>query len=856
MHTSLKKAGTLLLAGALALAGCQGEKGPEGMPGATGPAGTDGTNGTNGTNGTDGTNGTNGMNGVSGKLSLTIDSVVTAPVNGTNTSTLTFTIRPAAAVCPGGTCVDNLSILPQKTFYAQQYDAATNTFPTNRNFSFGGIHFKAITADGNGAQYTATKASPSFAPETSTSAFVYAYITNAAAVPAPTTGHYMLPSQVSSTAKVYGTIAYTSKAVVSGCEKCHGAPYSKHGYRQAKVAGLPDFASCKACHTDQRAGSDANWYMIADDPANYAASLDSKGALDATHAAKYAYTANIMNDVHNSHAFEFNYPQSISNCVTCHAGQLQNILTDANFKPTVCKSCHAVTGPTGGVEAGRAPAMKTIWANKGVASFHTMDLYAATAGGVDVDPAMCNKCHKGDGSSGKTFAQIHGGFSKRIYSAENARYADTLKVTVGTTSFDATANTLTVNFSIAGTAANALVKPTIVVSLYGYDSKDFVVSGHGSVATGLPGAGTSLLEYTDGATQRGNAALSSNSPRLTLNPAATTAGVTQWTATAILANDATNNINWGDLIANKTVKRVQVNILPAIGLDQTKKVDDNEYLTDTSGAVTGPNPAYNPSIGVTGASVAIDLATGAVIPAAAGTAIVDTAKCNACHDELGMTFHGPNYGSAGVVACRVCHFVGAGASHLEMQSRSIDSYVHAIHSMQAFDIKSIDLTDPVALLRYSDKVEGNYPNFAGTLNCDSCHNAGTYEVPDQAKSLPGLLSAASTFKAGTRTIGTVPAQISGPAERACGGCHRAQFINEDDAPSLAAFYAHTTANGTSVADTSATSLTNVTAYVLGQIGVIAPTAAITGAQVESCVVCHPTAGADHQNLFNTWKNGL
>ena len=249
-----------------------------------------------------------------GELSLTLDSVQTV----TSTATLTFTIRPAGAVCPGGVCDATLSSLGQKTFYAQEYNTANNTFDTAKNFSFTGFQFTAITTDGTGAQYTAKKTGAAFAPEASAHAFVYGYITNQAAVPAPASGHYYLPSSVASAAKVYGTVGYTSTANVAGCEKCHGAPYSKHGYRQAKVAGLNDLVSCKVCHTDQRVGSDAAWYVIADDPAALAADPNLANTT-LNLKAKYAYTANIMNDVHNSHAFEFNYPQSMANCVTRHA---------------------------------------------------------------------------------------------------------------------------------------------------------------------------------------------------------------------------------------------------------------------------------------------------------------------------------------------------------------------------------------------------------------------------------------------------------------------------------------------------------------------------------------------------------
>jgi len=44
-----------------------------------------------------------------------------------------------------------------------------------------------------------------------------------------------------------------------------------------------------------------------------------------------------------------------------------------------------------------------------------------------------------------------------------------------------------------------------------------------------------------------------------------------------------------------------------------------------------------------------------------------------------------------------------------------------------------------------------------------------------------------------------------------------------------------------------------------QVGVYRPAVApttVAGAQVETCSVCHATAGSDHQALFNTWKNGL
>ena len=74
--------------------------------------------------------------------------------------------------------------------------------------------------------------------------------------------------------------------------------------------------------------------------------------------------------------------------------------------------------------------------------------------------------------------------------------------------------------------------------------------------------------------------------------------------------------------------------------------------------------------------------------------------CNNCHDALATTFHTPDRGG-NVVVCRLCHITKAAGSHLELQSRSIDSYTHAIHRFQDFDTGTIDFTDPVEAMEYN-----------------------------------------------------------------------------------------------------------------------------------------------------------
>jgi hypothetical protein len=125
-----------------------------------------------------------------------------------------------------------------------------------------------------------------------------------------------------------------------------------------------------------------------------------------------------------------------------------------------------------------------------------------------------------------------------------------------------------------------------------------------------------------------------------------------------------------------------------------------------------------------------------------------------------------------------------------MQSRSIDSYVHAIHSSQQFDIAAIDFANPIFAEKYAIESESPFPKH-GITNCEACHVAGAYEVPNQSKSMPGILSASADKLIGkTRNISGVPSYVVGPAARACGACHRAALINEDAAKGLGLFNRH------------------------------------------------------------------
>ncbi len=541
-------------------------------------------------------------------------------------------------------------------------------------------------------------------------------------------------------------VDYVSAANNAGCEKCHTDPYLKHGYIYGQVYNdaANDFYTCKACHLDDGEGGHFIWQLLVDDP-QLIIDMEEKHGGDWEESgdaklASYAYRTTLMNDVHMSHAMEFPYPQSMSNCVTCHEGKLDIALADANFTVETCKSCHAVTGSEK-YETNEL-ALKTL-------------LTSPLHDSMDLNSTDCTSCHKAGGMA-PAFSKIHTGYTKSIFTADGLKYSEAVTVTIDSASL--AGNKLTFKFSaaespdIAGLNV-ADIEPTVMVGLYGYDTKDYIIGPHERLFDDngdgeISRADQRTLEYGVG----------KEHPRYKT----VSAGGGKWEVVADLSE-------WADLIAGNTVRRVEIAVMPAL-----KNADDVEV------ALNAPSRTFD-----LGANAFDDDFYKPIVKVAD--------SCNNCHEALATTFHSPDRGG-NIVACRLCHMTKSGGSHLEMQSRSIDSYVHAIHSFQPFDIGDIDFADPVEALHYEHHIGFPYPTH-GVTNCESCHIPGTNEVPDQSKSLPGILSKSDTLQGKDRNIGAVPSYVTGPASRACGGCHRAVMINEDEASELISFNQHTKQGG-------------------------------------------------------------
>lgn len=787
-----------LLASATLVSGCfsdgktgaPGPAGPAGVagpPGATGPAGPAGP----GVNPIDAANPESCATCHSGvgdnhqaiynkyddpsKLAMAFTSITAVPAGATFTVTLNFTITKNGTPFVDG---NGLPTLDQHTFYAVQYDSATRTFNGSKSLSAGNV------VSHNDGTYSLTQTGFSYDPTAAGwNGEVYGYIAQTPlnlSYPAGL-GHATLYDDVASAALSFGdTNTYVSAANVAGCEKCHGTPYRKHGYREAVVAGLNPFESCKVCHYDSRDGHSQAWQQSVNDPVGWATGVS---ATDARYNGAFDYKAKLMNDVHMSHAMEFPYPQSMANCATCHAGNLSQIINDNTFKAETCRSCHAITDPgTQYDENGRPPPFERLWAAANVSWHNISD--------------NCSTCHSSAaGYIGPAFSSLHTGYNDLIYDASGNKYSTMPANVVSIDSVSVANNVMDIKFS----AGNANIVPTVQVAFYGWNTKNFLVSNHTGDSNGK------RLEYAVGSTHPyfTTVANANGSWEVTLDLAAVGSYAPEGT---IL-----------DMLANGKIRKAEVAVLPKLtnAKGETLALDAPSKTFDF--ASNGTVADY-----FEGSNAVVDVMNG----------------CNACHDALGTTFHSGDRGG-NVTVCRMCHVPTSGAFHIEMQSRSIDSYVHAIHSFQAFNVGGqpspyatpVDFTDPVARARYAEHIQFGIPTFTLT-DCEACHKPGTYNVPDQSKSMPGALSASATLyngwyaydsatgtyvaaPASARSITNVPSYVTGPASRACGGCHRAELITADAAGALASFNQHTNVGGYLIVNDSDATLYGVIDKIMG-----------------------------------------
>lgn len=774
---------------AFAFAGCEGDTGPQGP---AGPAGADGADGADGQDGLDGGDATaqaaqlescatchsgagDGHQSIYDPyttptvFAMTFDSIASvADGVGGFDFTLNFTITKDGAAYIDG---DTLPLLDDFDVYVVEYDSVTGDFLQSVG-GFPSLSRDNVVSNGDGT-YTLTQNLAADPTAYTGGAIVGRLADDLLDIADATAPRMNMYAENASASFPIGDIAtYVPAAAVDGCVACHNAPYRKHGNLEAIVAGVPDFVLCKGCHSVDSDGGHQEWLHEADNPLGWA----NGDALTPEEETLYAYQRTLMNDVHMSHGMHLPYPQSMQNCATCHQGaQLTQVLDDTNFTGETCQSCHPVRGidtwPDELYERPhRAPALDYLWQRGADLTFHDIT-------------SDCQSCH-GAGVS-QSLTAYHSGYDVNITDPAGVRYAD--QYTVSIDSVTMTGDLMTVDFS----SSDPAVVPELLVSFYGWDTKHFIVGSHERDSNDVdcphafrPGCKMEYVPESSGGDPN---------PLFT-EDAASAPGA--WIVTLdVSALQLTKTDDIPTLIADGVIRKAEIGITPELNLADVGG-DDVDVVLKAADATyeLGSNQLVADYFKGTAATVSID-------------------KCNACHDSLASSFHAESgRGGDGIEVCKHCHTTTFPASHMEMASRSIESYVHTIHSFQDFDVDdTFETYDQVFTKRYDAHIHHRFPHFTIT-NCESCHVEGTFNVPDQSQSLFGVLQ--TSFEpltwygvdevtgvpfedpAGRNISSSIPEFVTGPASRACGSCHRAERIKEDLAGDLTSFNAHTDSFGT------------------------------------------------------------
>jgi OmcA/MtrC family decaheme c-type cytochrome len=442
--------------------------------------------------------------------------------------------------------------------------------------------------------------------------------------------------------------------------------------------------------------------------------------------APEAIMVNMIHGIHNSEANggysliggeAISYPQSMSNCATCHKtpDQLAAATDEANFKPSLCQSCH------GGAD--KAFSINNLpFPSDSVKAFHSGYTEATN----------CQGCHSTAAGIAPILSRIHDGYDKVKELGKDIAYYTP----------EVTANGSTV---------------TIVWGAYKIsDSTPYNVTNldpaAGPVFLGDP-ADRKLADGT----------YTSQGVRILV-------GAYGWGTNDIAAYDDVSKK--ADLLANTTYDAATGKATTTVTLSKVVPAD----ISATRGVVgiIGIPQINGEDASVKSVTADFNFDNTTVTPS---DDIANNSGCNTCHDNI-LMHEGDSHGHTTVgevKACKICHNPSGASGHFAQQSKSFKDYVHLLHAGQP----AAGETEGIA-----------YP---GNLrNCAACHDADKYAVPDQTKSLGGVVSGfydATTGKLSGKN------NITGPAAIACGGCHKAILFEEGGEDAVTAFNAHTKTMG-------------------------------------------------------------
>ncbi len=593
-----------------------------------------------------------------------------------------------------------------------------------------------------------------------------------------------------------GTLTASRKVVaMESCNSCH-APLVAHGTRVD-----PNY--CVMCHN---AGSiDFN----TNNP------IDLKNMLHKLHGGKNVLTKDYsinglafkLTDAVTKEVSGTAFPQDVKNCATCHETKYAAQAANWNSNPSraACGACHdGIDFATGtGVTLGDYA--------KGAAT----SAYGHI-GGRQADDSKCVLCH-----TAADTPVYHAAGVKTEHNATLIAGVAEIAYEIGSVTLN-TSRQPVVTFKITknGAPVTAFAAPKVVVNTSGATVLDPTFEPIAGFANG-PSIYVAYSVPQDGIAAPADFNVTSSvslGSLLAPNTGTTVAKGTNIN-TGTLTYDAATGF-WTATLKN-TAPSTSATALPItvpanaslltgaiIGTFLQKNVPGYPYTP----AVVATTPTSSASGGFIVKSVLKQkVATGFT----GRRVIVDSAKCNNCHEQLGTDpeFHGGARNDAN--ACAFCHNPNRASSGWAADSRT---FIHGIHGMNATaQLLTVNRKRTVPYTWAGVTATNNYSKvvFPGDLKkCTTCHFEGTYDFTASAYT-PALLAnlldvTTATGKFNGTATGTNVFRIS-------------PYVTKDNVADYGSGFSYTVATGVTV-EAAGTNLVN------------SPIAS-------ACFSCHDTATA-------------
>jgi OmcA/MtrC family decaheme c-type cytochrome len=603
------------------------------------------------------------------------------------------------------------------------------------------------------------------------------------------------------------TAADPSREVVANanCEACHrkllGIPGLSAAEDSAMVHGgaRNNVQYCVTCHTDQRkygraeAAYDANTLTLTGTATKYR--VDGRAVFDFPNMIhKYHMGPLLAKKNYVPNFAHTTYPQDIRNCTSCHDGSTTPSRTtktkDGNNWKSVpsanaCGACHD------GINFATGVGVRLRDAQAGLTSTNLNNTGLAHGGGAQPNDSQCNVCHKATGTFEQTdidlnhFPVTPPSLSSALHVAGGSANTNSAYIASGASVGRLPLGSIKVTYDIKSVSRSAEGRPVMVFRMLqdgaAVPLNDFAtvaadaVTGKKEIWPNFMGAPS--LYWAFAVPQDGIAAPADVNATINIylrclwdgtagTPAcgASTAGVPSTAPGTLVAGAGADAGYYVATLTGATIPAEAVMLTGGMGYSYNVRTAMPLTQTNAAGFATAAPTA---PVGATDLEAAANSTlypnmpnrTGGLIVIAPNVqkvatgytgrrAIVEDARCNACHQELGTfteeAFHGGQRNDG--TTCSWCHTPNRTSS-----GWSIDS-THFVHAIHARAKRQVPFTYQATTANPLGFAEIGYP---GILNdCETCHLPGTYDFTATANANAAGQGADQLDKRQYRTVGT------------------------------------------------------------------------------------------------------